>query len=69
MFVKEDENVGTPQRFLWCYAHNDEQPDNAPEPKGRLDALILPRRDTPFEFKFDPSIQQEIRNKRAQLMR
>jgi hypothetical protein len=69
MFVKEGENVGTPQRFLWCYAHNDEQPDNAPKPKGTLDALILPRRDTPFEFKFDPSIQHEIRNQRAQLMR
>jgi hypothetical protein len=69
MFVKEGENVGTPQRFLWCYAHNDEQPDHAPKPKGTLDALILPRRDTPFEFKFDPSIQHEIRNKRAQLMR
>jgi hypothetical protein len=69
MFVKEGENVGTPQRFLWCYAHNDEQPDHAPKPKGKLDALILPRRDTPFEFKFDPSIQHEIRNRRAQLMR
>jgi hypothetical protein len=69
MFVKEGENVGTPQRFLWCYAHNNEQPDNAPKPKGTLDALILPRRDTPFEFKFDPSIQHEVRSKRAQLMR
>jgi hypothetical protein len=69
MFVKEGENVGTPQRVLWCYAHNDEQPDHAPKPNGKLDVLILPRRDTPFEFKFDPSIQHEIRSKRAQLMR
>lgn len=69
MFVKEGENVGTPQRVLWCYAHNDEQPDNAPKPKGKLDVLILPRQDTPSEFKFDPSIQHEVRSKRAQLMR
>ena len=68
-FIREGENVGTPQRFLWCYAHNDEQPDNAPKPNGKLDTLILPRRDTPFEFKFDPSIQHEIRSRRAQLMR
>lgn len=68
-FIREGENVGTPQRFLWCYAHNDEQPDNAPKPNGKLDVLILQRRDTPFEFKFDPSIQHEIRSRRAQLMR
>jgi hypothetical protein len=68
-FIREGENVGTPQRFLWCYAHNDEQPDHAPKPNGKLDVLILPRRDTPSEFKFDPSIQHEIRSKRAQLMR
>ena len=69
-FVTLGAGVGTPQRFLWSYASNRDQPDYAPEPKGRIhSALLQHSADQIKVFGFDPSIGLEIRLTRAAIMR
>jgi hypothetical protein len=69
LFITKGAGVGTPQRFLWCYAHNQDQPTFVEKPKGFLSIKIPAPRDSPFQFRFDPSIEEEVRDRRAKCMR
>jgi hypothetical protein len=69
LFIALGAGVGTPQRFLWCYAHNDDQPDYVEKPNGSLSIILPAHRDSLFEFCFDHSIHKEVRDRRAACMR